>query len=82
MTNRLYVSRDCDGLTKLWRHEPVAADGPTGTYYHGLTVPPLIELDDSTAFPDLGLGQCGPIELNLERVTGEGELRQHGRGML
>lgn len=49
---------------------------------HGLTVPPLIELDDSTAFPDLGLGQCGPIELDLDRVTGEGELRQHGKGLL
>ncbi|MDX1968042.1 MAG: hypothetical protein SFV23_12780 [Planctomycetaceae bacterium] len=82
MTDRLYVSRDCDGLTKVWRHEPIPADGPTGTYYHGVTVPPLVVLEDSTAFPSLGLGQCGPIQLNEDLVTGDGEPRKHGKGMV
>lgn len=29
MTDGLYVSRDCDGLTKVWRHKPMPAEGPT-----------------------------------------------------
>lgn len=44
----MYASRDCDGLTKLWRHEPVAAEGPTGTYYHGTGQRFVIDNTNST----------------------------------
>lgn len=77
----MYASRDCDGLTKLWRHQPVAAEGPTGTYYHGVgTVGPLLVVVDTTAFPELGLGQCCPLNPDMDRVIGDGAPRQGGKG--
>jgi hypothetical protein len=80
VTDRIYVSRDCDGLTKLWRHEPLKAEGQTGVFYHGCTVEPLVVVTDATAFPKLGLGQCGPLELPEDKITGDGEPRKPGKG--
>lgn len=80
MTGGLYVSRDHDGLTKLWRHKPIPAEGQFGTFYHGGPVGPMLVIGDATAFPKLGLGQCGPLELPEDKIAGEGEPRKPGKG--
>lgn len=51
MTDSFHVSRDCDGLTKLWRHKPIPAEG-----------------------------QFGPLELNEDKIVGDGEPRKPGKG--
>lgn len=75
----MYISRDHDGMTKLWRHCPVEATGPHGVYYHGVSAKPLLIIEDSTVFPELGLGQCGPLNLNASEIFGDGEPRKHGK---